>query len=99
VNIKKVDVGVLNIYDWNNKKYNPDNFKDQTTVIDKTPEIITMFISAANTLSPDKKDKIKRVLLDMHKSREGRDALKNFKIDFFLELPENWKEYNKIFMQ
>jgi len=99
VQLGKVDAGILSSDDWINIKLNPENYKNNSTIIGRTNPVPSMFVSVSSLLSDKQVVLIKRVLLDMHKTEEGRKALVNFNIDKFVEMPGNWKKIMKQFLR
>lgn len=92
VYFNKVDAGALSSLDWITEDENPMGFRKDFKIILKSESIPNMILLVSEKLEQKKIDQIKKLLLNMHKTEQGRDALKNHDINQFLELRKDWSE-------
>ena len=82
----KVAAGCLSSADWVDPEENPENFRQAFRIIHKTEPIPRMFVMVRSEMAPRLVGRIQQEMLRMHESPEGRDALKTYKINRFVDL-------------
>ena len=84
----KVDAGALSNSDWTDQKDNPEAYRKEFKIIYETLKVPRMLLVVREGINKKLLERIKEELLKMDKSKEGRDALKPFKVKKFTELSE-----------
>lgn len=85
----KVAGGVLSSNDWENTEKLPRRYRQNLRIIHKTREIPRMFISARSGLSSRLLQRIRQELARMHLNPDGKSALKSYKLEQVVPLPES----------
>lgn len=83
----KVAAGALSEADWVDQIDNPEAYRKQFRIVHQTEEIPRMVVLVRKGLPPRVLSAVKNVLLTMHETEAGREALKSYKFDYFLEMP------------
>lgn len=83
----KVAAGALSEADWVDQTDNPETYRKQFRIIHQTEAIPRMVVLVRKDLPPRILSAVRNVLLAMHETEAGREALKNYKFDYFLEIP------------
>jgi len=85
----QADAGVISNEEWENTSKTPTPFKSHLRVIAQTPDIVRSMVLIRQSLDPDLKKRLTKVLTSLHKSKRGREALKNYfhvtKFDHFTD--------------
>lgn len=86
----KVDAGALSNLDWTSQDENPEAFRNQMRIIHETDTVPRMLVLARPGLAPELKEAITEVLVHMHESEAGRNALRKYKMSHFyrIEAPD-----------
>ncbi|MFH1783235.1 MAG: phosphate/phosphite/phosphonate ABC transporter substrate-binding protein [Candidatus Omnitrophota bacterium] len=89
---KKVAAGALASPDWVTPDENPEAYRKEFNIIYETEKIPRMLVIVREGLDENLVARIKEELLNMDKTEEGREALKNYKINKFEDLPAGGPE-------
>ncbi len=81
----KVDAGALSSTDWNDHKDNPKAYREEFEIIYETQSVPRMLVIVRDGLEERLVKRITEELLNMDKNDEGRNALKEFKVQKFYE--------------
>jgi phosphonate transport system substrate-binding protein len=92
VYFKKVAGGAFSNMDWADQGENPAAYRKEFEVIYETQKVPRMLVMVREGLDARLVTRIKEELLNMHKTRGGREALKEFKLEGFAELPVGQEE-------
>lgn len=76
VNRGLAEAGAISDLDWNDEGDAPAHLKQELKVIHETPPIIRSLLMVRSTMDDALKQEIRRVLLQMHLTRDGRETLK-----------------------
>ncbi len=87
----KVSAGCLSSADWLDPEENPQNFRDSFRIVHATKPIPRMFVMVRRDLPPRLIQRIQQEMLIMHAIPAGRDALRAYQIDRFIELAPDAK--------
>lgn len=82
----KVDAGALSNLDWLDNEENPESYREEFEIIYETRKVPRMLVVVREGLDKKLVARIKKELLNMHKTEEGRGALQTAKIDRFVVL-------------
>jgi phosphonate transport system substrate-binding protein len=88
VYFNRTDAGALSNLDWNSQDENPKAFRKDSVIIYETRSVPRMLVLARPDLAPEITAAVKRVLLVMHQSEAGRQALKGFDISRFYPIED-----------
>lgn len=83
----KVAAGALSSLEWISPDVNPETYREEFDIIYKSQKVPRMLVTVSKDLDKKLVARIKEELLNMAQTDEGREALKAYKIDEFLELP------------
>lgn len=87
VNRGLADAGALSDLDWNNEKDAPLHLKQDLKVIHETRPITRSVLMVRSTMDEELKRRIKQVLMQMNRTRDGQETLKAyFKVAKYDEL-------------
>ena len=89
----RIAAGVLNNIDWNKPAKLPVRYRQQLRIIYKTRKVPRMLVSARSGLDKRLLQRITQVLTRMHTTREGKAALKLYKVNRFEALPDSPRRF------
>lgn len=84
----RVAAGVLNNLDWEKTYKLPVRYRQQLRIIHETRKVPRLLVSARSGLDKRLLRRITQVLTRMHTTREGKAALKPYKLNRFDVLPD-----------
>ena len=82
----KVSAGCLSSADWIDPQENPETFRQAFRIIHETEPIPRLLVMTRKDLPAALRTRIRQELLVMHETRAGWEALRNYRIDRFVEL-------------
>lgn len=85
---KKEGAGVLSCSDWFDQRDNPRAYRKEFKIIYKTQKLPRMLVMVRAGLDERFVARVKEELLNMDKSKEGKEALNEFDIKKFVALPK-----------
>jgi phosphonate transport system substrate-binding protein len=88
----KVAAGVFSSLDWNTQEDMPPAIKKGLKVIDTSREVPSMFMLVRGDMPDALRRKIEEIMLHIHETEEGRQAMENFKLNRFIKPEGNMKE-------
>lgn len=88
VYFQRADAGALSNLDWVSPDENPEAFRKEMTILHATEFVPRMLVIARPDLSPDLMAAITEVLLGMHETEAGREALQKYKINRFFQIDD-----------
>lgn len=92
-----VDAAAVDSLIWNYMEKNNSPFTKLTRIIKVSAAYGIPPVVVRPTKAPDFKDKLKKVLLDMHLDEQGKEILKKMEIDKFVEIDDsNYDSIRKI---
>ncbi len=86
---RKADAGALSCSDWFDQGDNPRAYRKEFKIIYKTQKLPRMLVLVRAGLDERFVARIKEEMLNMDKSKKGKEALKEFNIEKFAELPKD----------
>ncbi len=91
---KEVDGAAVDNLVWEYMNRSDPRFTSKTKIISKSPQYGTPPIVVNPSIDPQLKDRIKKILLEMHNDANGRQILDKIFIDQFVEVPDS--NYNSV---
>ena len=91
---KVVDAGVIDGHIWDyHDKVNP-RYSSGTKVIYRSPEYTTPPVVVCRTIDRSLRDRLKKILLEMHEDARGREILNKLRIEKFVAVRD--KDYDDV---
>lgn len=85
---QKVAAGAMSCSDWYDQEDNPRAYRKEFKIIYKTQKLPRMFVMVRTGLDERFVARVKEEILNMERSKVGKEALKEFDIKGFVELPK-----------
>ncbi len=88
----KVDAGALSSLDWDDQEDNPAPYRKEFQIIYETMSVPRVLVLVREGMDERLRKRVTEELLNMDKDEEGKEALKPYKINKFMELPEDMED-------
>jgi phosphonate transport system substrate-binding protein len=88
----KTDAGVFPSTLWERQMVNPEAYRREFVVIDKSASVPWIFASAREGLDAGETERIREELLRMHETDAGERVLRAYGVDRFMSIPEGTVE-------